>query len=882
MSASSPPSVPLSGISIRSFEAAVLIGHTGLRIYDDSGAAIGFLKILKSYGNVPTTGGAVTCVVAADSALGPHARIIKAAVWDNVKVLDGAEAGRVGKITEFIPGSHGDGSDDRYIVKSIVEGKFDSRLLADPTLGWDAAMWPANFLSAKADDKAWQKDNQQPEYIWPTLTSAEHAITLELNAAQFERYTKYLTTDDLCKLVVLPRTLNSVVAGLGGGGSTTTSTSTSYCDVLHAQWVQSDGAEGEEMCDATQFVSHAWKYDIATVVETLRAWVDSDASPADAEATSRFWFDNFVLDEHAAAAGKYSSKFWFDGFSEAIKAMGHTLPILMPWRSAIPLTRAWCVYEIAETARVGALSTFLLPPREKENMIATLADDIHTLSAAISGVALENAEGGADDRSQIMQLAHAHGINKLNGMVCSAMREWLVVEATARLLHFDTGGPDMIKKGNHFCMEIGRLHQELGHPMLSGKYFQRYNDTIRVAAVPGTRTHAEIMLLEGDEREAAGIFEAEMGLRRAIEMFDANEHIDPMCEAVLSCVMELVKMLRRAKKPEEALEFAQRVVEGSDATHGNKHEISIRRLKVLVELLDECGVESDDGAIYQERLDIADAASEARAAAAAAAASSKGLKPTPWLIFTVTGGMCMYNMGMIEDHIQGIETGYAQIAKARDEAATPEVAKNFDASCLSTSNTLAEMYVPLGRDAEAEVLYRDILRHHTEINGPRGKETVAAQQQFVGVLQRNGKTSEAREHAARAFEALEIVLGFECGETLCAAVNLSAMMLLDGSAAEAETLLRRCLDATGGGTPRGVLVGEKGGDIKLRMARGCIVSNLILVLDALPRRGNEARELEAEDNESPESEESWRMMSGFPAVAQRAAQPGRSAQQEDG
>ena len=254
---------------------------------------------------------------------------------------------------------------------------------------------------------------EQAEYIWPTLTSAEHFITLELNASQFERYTDYLTTDDLCKLIVLPRT------------KTAEGVSQSYCELLDAEWRASGGASGSPLANATQFVSHAWKYDIATVAATLREWVDGDESPDDAETSCRFWFDNFVLDQHAAAAGKFTSKFWFDGFSDAIKAMGHTLPILMPWRSAIPLTRAWCVYEIAETARVDAQRTFLLPKRERDDMLRELVDEFETMAKVIAGVALQDAEGGAEDRKQIMAIAEEVGMSDLNGLVCAALREWL-------------------------------------------------------------------------------------------------------------------------------------------------------------------------------------------------------------------------------------------------------------------------------------------------------------------------------------------------------------------------------------------------------------------------------------------------------------------------
>ena len=124
-------------------DLASLVNYTqdGLRVFTKSG--VGYFKIEKPVGNVPhdcelslppVKYGGVTAVLEPGAALAEDAREIKAAVWDNVKVTVGVEAGRVGKVTEFIPG---DGvHPDVYIVKSIPEGKFDARLLDLPTLGW--------------------------------------------------------------------------------------------------------------------------------------------------------------------------------------------------------------------------------------------------------------------------------------------------------------------------------------------------------------------------------------------------------------------------------------------------------------------------------------------------------------------------------------------------------------------------------------------------------------------------------------------------------------------------------------------------------------------------------------------------------------------------
>ena len=97
-------------------------------------------------------------------------------------------------------------------------------------------------------------------------------MRLELHDHEIERYPDYLTTDDVCKLVVLPQTLVELTdADLDTDGR-------SYCSLLAHRWRQSDGRDGMEKAPATHFVSHAWKYSCKKVLDTLEAWEQKEHS----------------------------------------------------------------------------------------------------------------------------------------------------------------------------------------------------------------------------------------------------------------------------------------------------------------------------------------------------------------------------------------------------------------------------------------------------------------------------------------------------------------------------------------------------------------------------------------------------------------------------
>ena len=306
--------------------------------------------------------------------------------------------GCVGKVTEFVAGTNGDGSDDIYVVSSLTEAQVDPQLLTTPTIGWggdgDAATtgrgavggdeaWPRNFLYDKAIDKEWQGDASTPlsaKHLHPTLIG--RAVSLRLSAEEFTRYTAYVTCDDVLQLAVLPQ-------------CNTTLRSYSFCEVLAECGIAPRG-------DATHFVSLAQTYDFARVVATLREWRNGELR----EEEPRLWlamtsldqfkvcvmshfivsfyclteyftnlminFNEYQLKEWASAAVKFNAvsakgdaRFakptqsreaeWLSAYLEKnrsiVARIGHTLPIVMPWQSPVSLASAWCIYELYESVR---------------------------------------------------------------------------------------------------------------------------------------------------------------------------------------------------------------------------------------------------------------------------------------------------------------------------------------------------------------------------------------------------------------------------------------------------------------------------------------------------------------------------------------------------
>ena len=135
--------IPLCGLTITEFESIRSSTKNGVRVATSVGVGWSKIEAWRGPACLPRTASAdqlVTTVLDVGAIIDPSTtRVIKAAVWDNVLVIGGAEAGHVGKVTEFRSGLPGDGSGDIYVVESLTEGKLDARLLKRPTLGWGDA-----------------------------------------------------------------------------------------------------------------------------------------------------------------------------------------------------------------------------------------------------------------------------------------------------------------------------------------------------------------------------------------------------------------------------------------------------------------------------------------------------------------------------------------------------------------------------------------------------------------------------------------------------------------------------------------------------------------------------------------------------------------------
>ena len=76
------------------------------------------------------------------------------------------------------------------------------------------------------------------------------------------------------------------------------------------------------------------------------------------------------LDQHAQSA--QGSEWWRGTFLRAIGSIGHTVMVLQPWDSPLPLKRAWCLWELYCSHQAGVPFSVCLGPAEQRAFEAAI------------------------------------------------------------------------------------------------------------------------------------------------------------------------------------------------------------------------------------------------------------------------------------------------------------------------------------------------------------------------------------------------------------------------------------------------------------------------------------------------------------------------------
>ncbi|KAJ3079128.1 Kinesin light chain 3, partial [Rhizoclosmatium hyalinum] len=158
-----------------------------------------------------------------------------------------------------------------------------------------------------------------------------------------------MTTLDICNNFVKPKTEVSKL---------------SWCADMY---LSDDSNLVDQVHDANYFISHAWKYKFLDVVDALTNFVDSNKLNPE---STIIWFDLLSNSQHNTGAKDFT--WWTTVFQNAIQKIGSVVLIMQPWDDPVPLTRAWCVYEIYVSNVAKSSFYVAMPPNETQIFMDSL------------------------------------------------------------------------------------------------------------------------------------------------------------------------------------------------------------------------------------------------------------------------------------------------------------------------------------------------------------------------------------------------------------------------------------------------------------------------------------------------------------------------------
>ncbi|EGD80259.1 mbre TPR repeat protein [Salpingoeca rosetta] len=267
-----------------------------------------------------------------------------------------------------------------------------------------------------------------------------------------DTYTE-MTTEDACKQLVVPRTRQDNCA---------------YVEHLRKQ-------SPEHVNKATVFVSHAWRYKIADVLNVLLEFAEEQARKGDAQPVF-FWFDLFMNNQNANVTANLPPEWWSTTFKQSIANIGHVLLVLMPWRDPVPLTRAWCLWEIfCGISNEGTEVTIQLPNSEEQALENAIRDSYKAVTDTLVRVQAERADAfNPHDKHMIFTAIEswAGGFGAVNQAVKDQLRAWCLQKAVGAVEAMRARGEDSTAAFAGLCLNVGSVLNDFGEHDRAVAYYE--------------------------------------------------------------------------------------------------------------------------------------------------------------------------------------------------------------------------------------------------------------------------------------------------------------------------------------------------------------------------------------------------------------------------
>lgn len=308
---------------------------------------------------------------------------------------------------------------------------------------------------------------------------------------------------------------------------------------------------------ATVFISHAWRYPFAiTVADCMEQHVDK-------EPDAYYWFDLFTNDQNAMASRDFD---WFcNTFRGSINAIGQVLLVMYPWNDPMPVKRAWCLFEIANSIADKEVNFIInLPRSEVERMSSAVLEDNDCLIQALTDIQAEKADATSkDDLRMIFEVIEKSdgGFPHVNEEVKKSLRSWYVSQLRS-LVKQKPNDKALVLTTAHIAHDFGYVDEAMTYAQTGLKLAEnpKVDDAYRLCIYG---TVASIFLSKGDLQKSLEYHSKSMSIK--MRVFGENH------ASVASSYHNIANVYMVAGDTVQSLKFYEKSLQIKKSTIGPKH-----------------------------------------------------------------------------------------------------------------------------------------------------------------------------------------------------------------------------------------------------------------------------------------------------------------------
>ena len=200
------------------------------------------------------------------------------------------------------------------------------------------------------------------------------------------------------------------------------------------------GRDGRRVlwCDTpTHFVSYTWSYPFRLLIDILECFEEEHPPPAGR--TNHYFLDQFSLNQHTFVAEDANQEEMQERLVTALKSQmikaQHVLMCLHPWSQPIPLSRAWCLFELFVALESKCKTSMCFGRQDADALFAAAKDPHFTAGDAVGKIDAANADAtDASDKELIIGLIkNTMGIERFNATMQAALLKSFTAAVTGVL-----------------------------------------------------------------------------------------------------------------------------------------------------------------------------------------------------------------------------------------------------------------------------------------------------------------------------------------------------------------------------------------------------------------------------------------------------------------